>query len=190
MVAAWMRRRDGKVADGELASVASSPDGPTGFSGRIHVHHSPETPMPRSILVPVLALLLLGAAPQQDGWDRDARRLVHLAGSRDGREGVRLERVIASGAMGDEGMRTVPVWLEAGREYLIVGVCDDECGDLDLRVHDTLGRPVAADEDALPRPMVDFTPKRGGEHAVRASMVSCGQTVCRYAVAVLAVEGW
>lgn len=145
--------------------------------------------MPRSILAPALAVLLLGAAPQQDGWDRDAERRVHLAVSRDGREGVRLERVVDSGAMGEEGMHTVSVRFQAGREYLIVGVCDDECGDLDLRVHAPGGRPVAADEDALPRPMVDYTPKRSGEHAVRASMVSCGQSVCRYAVAVLAADG-
>lgn len=136
-------------------------------------------------LVPTLAALLLSAAPHQDRWDRDTRERVARAMTRDGREGVRLERIAVSGAMGEEGMRTVRVWLEAGRPYLIVGVCDEDCGDLDLRVHDTLGRAVAADEDALPRPMVDFTPRRSGEHAVRASMVSCRRTVCDYAVAVL-----
>lgn len=143
--------------------------------------------MPRSILAPALAALLLGAAPRQDGWEEDARRLVHLTVSRDGREGVRLERMAASGTMGEEGLRTVPVWLEAGRQYLIVGVCED-CGDLDLRIHDTLGRAVAADEDALPRPLIDFTPRRSGDHAVRASMVACARSDCRYAVAVLVME--
>ncbi|HEU4561374.1 MAG TPA: hypothetical protein VFS20_26205 [Longimicrobium sp.] len=141
--------------------------------------------MLRATLAPALAALLLAAAPQQDRWNRDARDRVQLAASQDGREGVRLERLAVSGVMGEEGLRTVPVWLEAGRTYLFVGVCDDDCTDLDVRVFDTLGRAVASDEDPRPTPMVDFTPRRSGEHAVRASMVGCSQPACRYAVAVL-----
>ena len=144
--------------------------------------------MLRFTRVPLLAALLVGAAPLQDAWERDARERVHLAVSHDGRDGVRLERVAVTGVMGDEGMRTVPVFLEAGRQYLIVGVCDDDCSDLDLRLHDTVGRAVAAAEDGLPRPMIDFTPRRSGEHALRTSMVACSRAVCRYAVAVFAVE--
>lgn len=145
--------------------------------------------MHRSLFLPALAVLLLGAAPHQDRWEHDARERVQLAVSHDGREGVRIERLATSGVMGEEGLRTVPVWLEAGRTYLIVGVCDDDCTDLDVRVFDTLGRAVASDEDAQAHPMVDFTPRRSGEHAVRTSMVTCRRAVCRYAVAVLVSEG-
>src|SRR6476661_10002520 len=40
----------------------------------------------------------------------------------------------ASGALNDDRSEDVGLTLNAGRQYLLVGVCDADCSDMDLRL--------------------------------------------------------
>ncbi len=68
------------------------------------------------------------------------------------------------------------------REYTIVGVCDGDCDDLDLRIYNSSGALLAEDvlEDALPG--VNLTPDMDGEVTVEIDMVSCSNEPCFFAV--------
>jgi len=56
------------------------------------------------------------------------------------------------GSLNTDQTITLPITLQAGLEYRLVGVCDQDCFDLDLGMRDPSGEEVASDvlEDAIP----------------------------------------
>jgi hypothetical protein len=85
------------------------------------------------------------------------------------------------------GAVVVEANLRAGGRYAVIGVCDEECHDLDLRVHAPGGGQVLDEDvntDAVP--VVTFVAERDGAHPVEVVMSGCRAELCRFAVKVLA----
>jgi hypothetical protein len=74
--------------------------------------------------------------------------------------------------------------LRAGTSYGIVGVCDDDCRDLDLVLSDSRGNRVAADLDDDDNPVISIRPSRSGTYRVRVDMTSCRTNGCYYGIGV------
>lgn len=68
--------------------------------------------------------------------------------------------------------------LEAGRAYVFVGACDQDCADADMEILDAHGNQVASDIAADDRPVVGITPPRAGEYTVRIWLANCSQEPC------------
>jgi hypothetical protein len=73
--------------------------------------------------------------------------------------------------------------LPGGTSYKIVGVCDNDCEDLDIRV--SIGDNVVA-EDVLDDdvPIVNFTAKNETRYSVRVTMATCKADPCFWGIAV------
>jgi hypothetical protein len=73
--------------------------------------------------------------------------------------------------------------LPGGTSYKIVGVCDNDCKDLDIRV--SLNDDVVA-EDILDDdvPIVNFTAKSEARYSVRVTMATCSADPCFWGIAV------
>ncbi len=73
----------------------------------------------------------------------------------------------------------------AGKTYRIIGVCDDDCEDLDLFVYNISGIELA--KDILPdaRPIVEFTAPPNGYFNVKAEMITCSIEPCAFGFIVL-----
>jgi hypothetical protein len=73
--------------------------------------------------------------------------------------------------------------LPGGNSYKIVGVCDNDCQDLDIRV--SSGDNVVA-EDVLDDdvPIVNFTAKNETRYSVRVTMAACTADPCFWGIAV------
>jgi hypothetical protein len=80
----------------------------------------------------------------------------------------------------DNTSEPVTVNLRAGWIYSIIGVCDDDCGDLDLQLHDENGNAVATDfiEDAYP--FVTVEPQWDGPFTLSVEMPSCAATALEF----------
>lgn len=76
----------------------------------------------------------------------------------------------------------VPVTLEAGGDYRIIGVCDSDCGDLDLILYDQNNNVVSQDNLTDATPIVSVTPQWSGPFTVQAVMHSCTVQPCYYAL--------
>lgn len=70
--------------------------------------------------------------------------------------------------------------LERGRHYYVIGICDDDCEDLDLAIRDEDGRKVAADSDNDDVPIVTFRAPYSGKYTVQLDMEACHATRCLY----------
>jgi hypothetical protein len=70
--------------------------------------------------------------------------------------------------------------LRRGRTYYIVGVCDQDCSDLDLAAYDSNGALISSDLRIDSTPVVSVTAYRETNITVRASMRSCNSSFCHY----------
>lgn len=108
----------------------------------------------------------------------------------DNREPDNAERGFAhavgplSGMLASSRAAQLPLTLRAGQEIRIVGVCDQACDDLDLRVLNPRGEVVALDTRRDDQPVVDFRAEMFGQHTIEVGMIDCNAPRCRYAVNV------
>ena len=77
-----------------------------------------------------------------------------------------------------------PVDMEGGRSYLIVGVCDNDCTDVDLVLENRDRAEVASDVLADDIPVLRFAPNKSDSYWIRTSMVVCRVEPCGYGIAV------
>ena len=66
--------------------------------------------------------------------------------------------------------------------YVVVAVCDSDCGDIDLVIYDEVGAEVASDVEEDDHPVV--RPRGEGDYSVEVQMVDCAAATCAYAVQV------
>jgi hypothetical protein len=76
------------------------------------------------------------------------------------------------------------VTLQGGRAYKLVGVCDNDCTDLDITLYDNDGDVVDRDLLEDDKPVVSVSGKSGGRYRMNVSMASCSTEICYYSVAV------
>jgi hypothetical protein len=76
------------------------------------------------------------------------------------------------------------VTLRAGQTYRLVGVCEERCRDLDVRVLDATGAVMAEDRAANAVPVVDVRPPLTGAYMVELDMARCDASPCWYALNV------
>jgi hypothetical protein len=100
--------------------------------------------------------------------------------------GYALQGRLLYGALNDGAAETIRVSLTAGTSYLIVGVCDEDCSDMDLILSDATGRSLAQDilDDDTPVLTLEIT--RSGGYDLRVRMPDCSVNPCGYGVAILA----
>ncbi|VXC99601.1 conserved exported hypothetical protein [Sphingomonas sp. AX6] len=90
------------------------------------------------------------------------------------------------GSIADDAEARHSIQLTAGTQYAMLGVCDDDCEDLDLEILDPTGRSVAEDEAADDSPIVNFETESAGRYQVVARMADCDAAPCAYGIAAFA----
>lgn len=80
----------------------------------------------------------------------------------------------------------VPAEMHVGYEYQIVGVCDRDCTDLDLRLFDGNGGLIIEDTSVNSQPNVGVLPTGSGMFTIQVHMYACTVAPCYYAVALYA----
>jgi hypothetical protein len=146
--------------------------------------------MKRSLLFAALAALALATpAAAQDPWDRQVRDMLVEAGKRLEGDGMALTHPIQTGSLNQGAKRSLSFTLAPGRAYSILGLCDEDCTDVDLALYDASGRQVALDVEDDDFPVVSVAPARTGAYRVEVSMAACSEAPCRYGVGVFAVQG-
>ena len=88
------------------------------------------------------------------------------------------------GKLDDGEVGTWTFDLSRRTDYVVSGVCNGDCWDLDLRIETATG--VLVDSDHLPNyyPEVFVTPRRDRNYSVEVDMFSCSAEPCYYGIAL------
>ncbi len=77
---------------------------------------------------------------------------------------------------------TYTVTLEAGRTYILMGVCDEDCLDLDMELYDGYGNLISRDDSEDDVPTVEVSVTNGGDFTLQVTMFECNENPCYYGV--------
>jgi hypothetical protein len=143
-----------------------------------------EAIMIRRVLA-VLAVAASASVPAVAGekpYSREVKGRIELARTGLAPTGWKLEQVF-TGSLATGGAGRASLRLEPGRDYRVVGRCDDECAGVDLVFsRDELVIERDLDHDKLPS--IDYRARFTGNYTATAHMVECRAATCDYAVAL------
>ncbi|HVX87745.1 MAG TPA: hypothetical protein VG940_02370 [Gemmatimonadales bacterium] len=142
----------------------------------------------KRVLVSALlgASLVATAAQAQDRYEEVVRSELRRVGQTSENSGYHLTTDIFMGRLDDDATTNQNVTLQAGQDYAIWGVCDQDCSDIDLTLYDDDGNQIDQDIQTDDKPLVRVTPRRNGRFRIRVSMANCSANPCRYGVGVWA----
>ncbi len=89
-----------------------------------------------------------------------------------------------AGGLDQRENRRFTLTLRAGQDYRIVGVCDQRCGALELRLLDPNDALIAHDIGGDSAPAMHVRPAATGPYMVEVVMPRCAAAQCWYAVNV------
>ncbi|CAN5875616.1 hypothetical protein BH20GEM1_BH20GEM1_12280 [soil metagenome] len=138
-----------------------------------------------ALLASLFVFALSPVAHAQNAWRDILERQMTAVGNTVTQQGYRSEPgafhtdmivgTLASGA--GVGLE---VDLEFGGDYMIVGVCDGDCTDLDLSLLDLDGNLLFEDELSDDAPILTFTAPKGGTHFLMIHMYACSVDPCSF----------
>lgn len=91
-----------------------------------------------------------------------------------------------AGGLREGQVQRFAVTLRAGQDYRIVGVCEQRCGDFDLRLFAPNGQLIAQDVLADAVPVIHVRPPMTGRYEIEAVMAQCRAQPCWFAFNVYA----
>lgn len=98
-------------------------------------------------------------------------------------DGYEVENYVV-GKLYEDDTDTWTFWLDGGVDYTIVGVCDEDCSDIDLTIIDDDGDVI--DEDILEDnfPIVSVSPRRDAAYTIEVDMYECDVEPCYFGIAI------
>jgi hypothetical protein len=140
----------------------------------------------RTLALLVGAALLAPMAGQAQGSEfarqvgvqlvRDARVLIPA--------GFALSHDPYTGTLYDNTYEDLTLTLHSGVSYALVGVCDNDCSDLDLILYDAVGREVSSALRPDDKPVVVAAPRWTGQYRLRVIMARCLAQPCFYGIGI------
>jgi hypothetical protein len=121
-----------------------------------------------------------------DRWTEQVRQQIRVAEALWLSSGYTKSHDTYYGDLRDGSYNNVSLNLRKGYRYNIVGLCDNDCRDIDLFIYDENNNLIARDVLTDSAPIVEVAPRWTGPFQLRISMADCRVNPCRYAVTVYA----
>ncbi|MGB3511650.1 MAG: hypothetical protein WBA93_20905 [Microcoleaceae cyanobacterium] len=78
--------------------------------------------------------------------------------------------------------------LSSDTSYTILGVCDDNCNDLNLTLKNEQGEKIANDEKEDGIPVISFTPTEKSDYRITARPDKCSTETCEFGMVLFVPE--
>ena len=122
-----------------------------------------------------------GSSSAPSDWGSLAQRLMDQMRQTFGTRGYSLADFEHDGQLGASGSERIPIHLSSGTNQL-VGLCDNNCSDMDLELIDASGKIVGSDLEKDDFPIVTVT--QSGDYSLLVKMVKCNTATCNYELRV------
>jgi hypothetical protein len=124
---------------------------------------------------------------EMEPWERQVAAQLYAVASMYGEEGWAPIDESAGAYLGAGDLDAYETRFRSGT-YRAVGVCDDDCADLDLYLLDGDDEEIARDIELDALPVVEFHIDRRAKRTIAASMESCTTETCLYAMQIYRKE--
>jgi hypothetical protein len=131
-----------------------------------------------------LALLAPTARAQDNQWRTQVEGYLKRAAKTLSDKGYEQTHETQIGSLADDDNESFNLTLHAGTTYALVGVCDNDCSDLDLVLYDADGSQVDSDVQTDDVPIVQVTPSETQRYRVKVMMATCKTNPCWYGIGV------
>jgi hypothetical protein len=88
------------------------------------------------------------------------------------------------GTLHDNTYTELTVTLRKGVRYVLIGVCDDDCGNLNMKLYDDDDYLIAQDTARTTTPDLEIMPEHTQTFTVHMSMRRCDADYCYYGLGV------
>ncbi len=130
-----------------------------------------------------LVLPKLGHA-QDNKWEQQVNSLLKTASKTLADKGYKQTHEAKTGSLHNSETESFTLELDGGTDYAIVGVCDNDCDDLDLRLFNDDGEEVDSDTKSDDVPIVVASPSKNATYKIKVIMASCKTSPCWYGIGV------
>lgn len=134
----------------------------------------------------VATMIAPSALPAQGTrWEGQVRDRLRRAVATLGTADQRPSDTTWIGVLNAEESASSLVRLIGGASYTIVGVCDDDCSQLQLTLSTESGNDVAVDRRSESLPVLRLTPATSTRYRLRVELTACLVNPCWYGIAVV-----
>lgn len=136
-------------------------------------------PLAIAIIAAATALPTLAAADQ---WESQVREYFTYAETVLNDGGYRAGTDIFMDRLRQNESDRLTVTIGSPGNFLLLGLCDADCPDLDLKIYDSRGALVGQDTEVDSTPIVEFYAPTRGDYTLEVLMYRCTTEPCRYGV--------
>lgn len=90
------------------------------------------------------------------------------------------------GNLADDGVSTHDMTVASGVDYALIGACDNDCTDVDLKISDAAGNVIMQDIAVDDTPILLFHSNSAGKWRVQVVMATCTRSPCYYGIQLIA----
>jgi hypothetical protein len=142
-----------------------------------------------ALLVSGIAVAVTTVAAAQNTYQQQITNQLTRAATAISGQGYVADRAPIMGSLNDDANEGVLVQLNAGVRYAILGVCDNDCTDVDLRIFDPMGNQLDQDLEVDDTPVLEFVASSSGQYRIQVLMATCNANPCYYGVQVFVRGG-
>lgn len=135
-------------------------------------------------IVGAMALLSSSSFGQQDYEAQVRRQIIKIraAGVSGGWRETHSNKIET---LNQGGSTSFGVTLEKGWGYKLIGICDNDCSDIDMILYDENDNQISRDVGSDSMPMVEVSPKWTGRFFLKVVMARCSNDPCVFGVVIL-----
>ncbi|HET6230047.1 MAG TPA: hypothetical protein VFE05_08260 [Longimicrobiaceae bacterium] len=137
---------------------------------------------PFAVLLAVVAVC--AAMRGQDPWREQVRRQLIADAAKMAEYDLTLSHDIMFGDLNSGYQSSFSVQLRGGSTYFIIGECDGDCSDLDLKLYRGDGELLNQDVDDDDHPVIRITPRETRTFRIQPIMASCAHNPCSWGVGI------
>ena len=137
-----------------------------------------------AVLAFALGSVLATQAAAQNTYQQQIRTQLQTASTTVKDHGYAADREPMMGSLASAANESMMVNLDGGVRYAIVGVCDNDCSDVDLRIWAPDGTKLAEDIQTDDTPVLEFTATVTGQYTLRVEMAACSTNPCYWGVQI------
>jgi hypothetical protein len=141
-------------------------------------------PAVTAVLALALGCALASEAAAQNSYQQQIRAQLQAASDTVRGHGYAADREPMTGSLNNAAAEAMMVNLQGGARYAIVGVCDNDCSDVDLRIWAPDGTKLAEDILVDDTPVLEFTATVTGQYRLSVEMAACHTNPCYWGVQV------